>query len=483
MIVQYIKKLKIRILIICLALLIFNVSHAIVKVTHFVTSTADAPFAKQTKFSINKNSSKTAEITIQLNKPQQRIEGFGGCFNELGWQALSILKVSDRDEILKNLFDKTSGVKFNICRMPLGANDFSIDWYSYNETPNDFEMNNFSIENDQKTLIPFIKSATKINPDIYIWASPWSPPSWMKYNNHYASVANEPGPFYNGLSASKNSKEGTDMFKVEQNYFEAYALYFEKFIQAYKKEGIKISAVAPQNEFNSTQLFPSCTWTAHGLNTFVGKYLGAKMKQNNVDIWFGTLERANYLLADTLLRDPLSSKYIKAVLFQWAGKDAIREIHKNFPTLRLVQSESECGDGLNDWKYCLYTWSLMKRYFDNGASVYEYCNIALKENGLSRWGWRQNSLISVNEKNATYSFNHEFYLMKHFSHYIQKDARYLNTKGNSKNILAFKNPDGSIVILLANMENNEKVITINLGNYIIKPILKSSSISTIVINQ
>lgn len=132
--------------------------------------------------------------------------------------------------------------------------------------------------------------------------------------------------------------------------------------------------------------------------------------------------KANYLLTDTLLKDPLSSKHIKAVGFQWAVKDAIAQIHKDYPYLRLIQTESECGDGLNDWKYCLYTWSLMKHYFDNGASIYDYWKIALKENGMSRWGWRQNSLVSVNEKELTYTYNYEYYLMKHFSHFIQKGA-------------------------------------------------------------
>ena len=80
------------------------------------------------------------------------------------------------------MFTPGAGANFKICRMPVAANDFSIDWYSYNETDGDFEMKNFSIENDQKTLIPFINAAKQFNSDIRIWASPWCPPTWMKYN-------------------------------------------------------------------------------------------------------------------------------------------------------------------------------------------------------------------------------------------------------------------------------------------------------------
>lgn len=94
----------------------------------------------------------------------------------------------DRSDIIKELFEPDFGANFTICRMPLGANDFSRNWYSYNEVKDDFNMYNFSIDNDYATLIPFIKSAQGYNPDLKIWASPWCPPSWMKYNSHYASA-------------------------------------------------------------------------------------------------------------------------------------------------------------------------------------------------------------------------------------------------------------------------------------------------------
>lgn len=73
--------------------------------------------------------------------------------------------------------------------MPIGANDFSLDWYSYNETDKDFEMKDFSVSHDEQTLIPFIQAVLKYNPDMKLWASPWCPPSWMKVNKHYACSA------------------------------------------------------------------------------------------------------------------------------------------------------------------------------------------------------------------------------------------------------------------------------------------------------
>jgi glucosylceramidase len=166
-------------------------------------------------------------------------------------------------KILKEMFAPGKGANFTICRMPIGANDFSRQWYSYNETPGDFDMKNFSIANDQETLIPFIKAAMKYNPSIKLWASPWSPPAWMKTNGHYAARAVNNADFVseewgmdlrkinNGLSPDNEGREGTDMFLQGESYFNAYALYFTRFIEAYRKEGIKISM--PQNEFNSAQ--------------------------------------------------------------------------------------------------------------------------------------------------------------------------------------------------------------------------------------
>ncbi len=450
------------------------------KTTVFISTTAGRTWLEQPLPGILTKKA-PADAVVWSDSLLQVIDGFGGCFNELGWDALSLLPDTAREGILKEFFEPGYGASFNICRMPVGANDFSRDWYSYNETAGDFEMKNFSVENDRQALIPFIRSALRYKPDLFIWASPWCPPAWMKHNGHYASRPSWPGAPPNGLPPEKEGFEGTDMFITRPEYLKAYSLYFKKFITAYRDEGIRISAAAPQNEFNSAQVFPSCCWTARGLNTFVGQYLGPALDSLGVDTWFGTLERPEMLLADTLLTDPFSSKYIKAVTFQWAGKGAVAGIHSKYPALKLIQSESECGDGKNDWQYCLYTWSLMKHYFSNGASVYEYWNLALKDNGMSRWGWRQNSLVSVDEENRSFRYNYEFYLMKHFSHFIKPGARLVKTGGDDANLLAFRNPDGETVILAANLSGSPRKMSLEIPGGLISPELPASSVSTLVI--
>jgi glucosylceramidase len=418
------------------------------------------------------------DVVIDPANTQQTIEGFGACFNQLGWTSLCLLEPQVREGILKELFSPATGANFTLCRMPVAANDFALDWYSYNETEGDFEMNNFSIDNDRKTLIPFIKSAQNYFPGLRIWASPWSPPSWMKHNKHYAS---RPAP-ENDLPADREGREGTDMFIREEAYLRAYALYFSKFIEAYRAEGIDIFAVMPQNEFNSAQVFPSCCWTAAGLADFVGNYLAPAMQEAGVEMMFGTMERPNESLVDTILTHPTAGAYIKGVGFQWAGKAALPGIHARYPGLRLYQTEQECGNGKNDWQGALYAWNLMKHYLNNGVSGYLYWNISLMQGGISRWGWAQNSLIVVNE-DKTFAYTPEYYILKHLSHYVQPGARRLQTEGGYDDLLAFVNPDKSLVVVAGNEKASDQTLRIKVGQTVYSPLLKANSLSTLLLQR
>lgn len=491
---------KIFILATVLIFQIFNQSFSQQNIIWIATS-SEKKWVKQPKSQLAfKELKSKADVTIYVNQPQQTIEGFGACFNELGWTSLSLLSKKNQKAIFKELFEPNTGANFTICRMPIGANDFSRNWYSYNETDGDFEMKNFSIANDYETLIPFIKNAQLHNPSLKLWASPWSPPTWMKYNKHYAS---QPVPdvsawpkeqlkemkdnwgmdlygINNGMKPEQRMYEGSDMFIQDEKYFRAYSLYFSKFIDAYKKEGIKVGMVMPQNEFNSAQVFPSCTWKASGLVKFIS-FLGPEMQKKGVDLFFGTMERPNSKLVDTLLNDPLSKGYIKGVGFQWAGKEAITDIHKRYPTLSLYQSEQECGNGYNDWKYCMYAWSLMKHYLNNGVKAYFYWNISLKEGGKSSWGWHQNSLVIVDTVNRTYRYSYEYYLMKHLSHFVKPNARKLATTGTFNDLLAFENPDKSIAILINNAEQKTKTVNIEIKGKVLAPSLMPQTINTFLI--
>jgi glucosylceramidase len=450
----------------------------------WVASTPEVSWEQQVTQGIRDVQADSVDVEIAVHNPLQTVDGFGACFNELGWTSLSALPVADRETIFRELFAPGVGANFTVCRMPLGANDFSRDWYSYDETAGDFEMTNFSITNDKETLIPFIKNALKYNPALQLWASPWSPPLWMKYNGHYACAPSNDffdKAYHNDIKPEQVRGEGDNMFIQDDAYFKAYARYFTKFIEAYRNEGIRIGMVMPQNEFNSCQPFPSCTWRAAALNTFVGKYLGPAMNALGVALMFGTMERPNALMVDTLLQDLHSSRYITGVGFQWAGKQAVETIHCNYPALKIYQTEQECGNGQNDWRLCVYSWQLMKHYFKHGTNVYEYWNISLEEGGMSRWGWRQNSLITVNRETQTYKYTCEYYLLKHASHYVLPGAQYLAVSGAFTDLMAFKNTDGRHVLILHNGTDTELSPVIKIGRRTITVPLKPQSFNTIVL--
>lgn len=422
-----------------------------------------------------------ADVMVRTESPQQEIEGFGACFNELGWTSLAALDAPQREGILRELFAPGVGANLTLCRMPVGANDFARDWYSYDEVPGDFALEQFSIANDLETLVPFIHSALRHQPALRLWASPWSPPTWMKTNGHYAAAM--PTPWQqsvsNGLHPDQVGQEGTDMFIQDERYLRAYAAYLGRFVDAYREQGIHIAMVMPQNEFNSPQVFPSCTWTPEGLARLIG-CLGPEMARRGVQVFFGTMERPDERLVEVSLDDPEAGKYIQGVGFQWAGKGAIAGIHRRHPGLRLYQTEQECGDGRNDWRYCRYAWSLIKHYLRNGASAYLYWNLALEKGGVSRWGWAQNSLVTVDAAARTFVYNHEYYLIKHLSHFVRPGARRLETMSWSgyENQLAFANPDGSTVVVMQNDMCAEMPVRVRIGDRVIAPVLPADSFNT-----
>ena len=424
-----------------------------------------------------------ADVFVRRDSPQQPIDGIGCCFNELGWTALGRLQAEERDGILRELFAPGVGANFTLCRMPIGANDFSRDWYSYDETDGDFDLRQFSIANDRETLVPFITAAQHHQPQLRLWASPWSPPTWMKVNKHYAAALPPPGSGVdNGLRPDQVGHEGTDMFVLDDRYLRAYARYIARFVEAYRAEGIRVEMVMPQNEFNSAQIFPSCTWTPSGLARFI-TVLGPELERLGVTLFFGTQERPDESLLETVLRDSVAGPYVRGAGFQWAGKGAIAAVHRTHPELPLYQTEQECGDGHNDWRYCRYTWTLMRHYLTNGARAYMYWNLALIEGGVSRWGWAQNSLVVVDPETGTARYTPEYHLMKHVSHYLRPGARRLDTASwtGYENLLAFVNPDESVAVVIQNDLSDPLPVRIAVGDQVVAPTLPADSFNTLLV--
>ena len=413
---------------------------------------------QQEGVSAAKYSADTLELT---GVKKQKILGFGGCFNELGWEALQLADEKERENFLEELFaaDKCN---FNFGRVPIGANDFSLEWYSCDEVDGDYALEHFNIERDKKYTIPFIREAQKWQKDFAVFASPWSPPTWMKTKK----VCN----FGN--------------MRMEEEVLKAYAQYFIKFVKAYEKEGVPVAQIHVQNEPVSDQKFPSCVWTGEELRVFIREYMGPALKEAGLDtqLWLGTINTTAMDYANTVLADEAARSFLSGVGLQWAGKYAIEQVEESYPELHLMQTESECGDGRNLWSYMEYIFSLMRIYFNHGAERYIYWNIALQDGGISTWGWCQNSLCTVNPKTRELKYQPEFYLMKHLSHFVKEGADLLSVKGHwTANSLAFENPDGSIVLVVNNNLDYDRQFAFVHGEKSFNAELKAHSLHTFVV--
>ncbi len=402
-------------------------------------------------------------IRLEIGNKKQKIRGFGACFNELNKITLDLLPEEEEKAVLDEFFGK-DGCNFNFCRMPVGANDFSEEFYSFAEVENDFDMEHFSVERDEKNVYPFIREALSRQKELQLFATPWCPPLWLKTKKVYS----------NGR------------FDAVPEKLSAYARYFRRFVEEMQKRGFPLIFVNPQNEPASNQRFPSCVINGKVLTDFIGNYLGPALEGTGVKIFWGTTTgpEPDFRLLSTrysdylgyAMRDENARKYLSGACYQWNGKFSVQQTHDDFPELEIVQSECECGDGQNDYEYAFYTFDLMRHYFRNGASAFVYWNFALEADEESTWGWKQNSLVSVKDKKLI--FNPEFFVMKHFSHFVERGAEYIELEGEfSAECCAFVNPDGKKVIVAANPYEKDITITLEENSYL----LPAKSFNTIVL--
>lgn len=417
----------------------------------------------------------TADISIDTSKLGQQVEGFGGCFNEKGWEALSLLSEQERDAVIKALFDPAEGAKFNICRVPIGANDYALSRYTLDETEGDYDMKDFSIERDREYLIPYIKAAMGARPDLKVWGSAWTPPTWMKTSGSY---------------------DGGSM-KDDPQVYNAYALYLARFVEDYQAEGIDLFAVAVQNEPGIERNYPTCLWEKEQFGTFIKEYMGPLFQERGVSakIMLGTLEDGDFGRYPSLLYDPDIDKYVSMVGYQWGGLYAVASTRSDFPDKSIYQTETECGNFYwkegympdrppNDWAYGIYTWSKIKEYFNEGVGAYMLWNMVLDEEGLSIDSgspWPQNAAITVDSETNEVTYTPMFYAFKHFSFFVEPGARYVDIDAGTVDAIAFLNPDGTLVLELQNESSQPRVVTINIDGGTLKAELPGVSWSTLTV--
>jgi len=430
----------------------------------WISSTASHPWQQMPVEIFHSSVSPTAEpIRLNDKTAYQQMDGFGSCFNELGWEALQALDEPAREKALHDLF-APDGANFTLGRMPIGANDFSLGWYSLDEMPGDYEMKNFSVEHDRKTLIPFIHAAMKYQPQLGIWAVPWSPPTWMKTNGDYKGGA----------------------MKDDPQTLSRYALYLSKFVQAYRNEGVQLYAIMPQNEPKySNNNYPQAVWSAELMHLFMRDYLAPRLKQDKVpvEIWQGTMvSKTVEEFIQPSLDDPRTNPLIKGIAYQWAGREAFLATHQRYPDKKLMQSETECNDGANTWQQGLGTFNEIIDDTNHYAGSYFYWNTVLNEENKSHWGWHQNSLITVDRATRTVRYNPEYYSMKHFSAYVLPGAHRIAVGGGPfHRIVGFRNLSGNEVVEFANEGNDNVEATIERKGIAYRLIVPAQSMNTVIL--
>jgi glucosylceramidase len=403
----------------------------------------------------------TAGVTVNDASTFQKWDGFGGTFNEAGWAMLQLLGETDRKLAIDLLFG-VDGARFAFGRVPIGSSDYALERYTLNEKAGDFAMESFSIEHDKGNLIPYIQAALAVKPDIRLWASPWTPPTWMKTNAAF---------------------DGGNM-KDDDQTLGAHALYLAKFVEEYAKVGIKIEAIHPQNEPGYETRYPSCLWTAELMTKFIRDFLGPTFEERQVpaQIFLGTMSNADAgkdgTIVSTVLGDAGAMKYVKGFGLQWNMINTISSLKsRNLP---IVQSEHKCGNypwetatfnattPPNDHAYGVESWGLIVDWITAGATSYSAWNMVLDKNGHNldtMRPWPQNALLWVDKDTKKLNITPAYYVFRHVSEFVDPGATRVATTGGSA--LAFKNPDGTLVLALFNSGGAKKE-TVSIGGKLLQ---------------
>ena len=420
-----------------------------------VVTSADGAFWKVGTLTA---STGTADVTADDASLKQRWDGFGGTFNEAGWDALAVLSDADRALAMKLLFDATDGANFAFGRLPIGASDYAMKRYTLAETKDDFTMASFTIAQDKKLLIPFIKAGLAVKPDIRLWASPWTPPAWMKSNN--------------------STDDGS--MKDDPKVLDAFALYLEKFVQAYAAEGLTIAAVHPQNEPGYVNPYPSCSWTGALYIKFIRDYLGPLFAKDKVpaEIWCGTMSnQTDGDIAKNLANDSKALAFVKGFGMQWNTDGAVGSLKST--NLPIWQTEHRCGNydfnsvnatstydpnkPQNDFAYGVESWKNIRDWINKGVNGYSAWNMVLDTLGTNLNAskpWHQNALLVVDRSAKKLIQTPAYFVFRHLSQFVAPKANLIGSSGGDA--LAFKNPDGTIVVVMYN-SGAAKTATVSLG--------------------
>ncbi len=406
------------------------------------------------------------DITVDAARQYQQIDGIGGSITESSaWLMCKKMNAAQRHQLLVELFDRQEGIGLSCLRQSIGASDFRISNYSYDDMPagqEDYELKNFSIARDEETIIPVLKEALAINPDIFFIASPWSPPPCMKTSGVF----------------------GAGALRHDPRIMETYANYIIKFIRAYAREGITIHAVTPQNEPDWVDWsYPSCAMSAQTEIAFV-KVLGRRFKEEGIAtkiiIWDHNWNYPQYPLE--VLGDKDANPYIDGSAFHDYGGDATAQtqVHDAFPDKNIYFTEvssSVWAPNFND----NFLWDARSLVIDatrNWARTVIKWNIALDTvGGPKPYGggpWCR-GIVTIHDDGKV-DKNADYYGLGQASKFVLRGAHRIES--SSPDSIAFENPDLGLVLMVCNQDAATRQCTIHWNGETLTVGLLARSVTT-----
>ncbi len=468
------------------------------KVEVYETSASGNQLTQITEFPLEE-----AVDTIQLlpEETYQKITGIGGSFTESSASLLNRLSKENKDKIIEAYFGE-SGARYSLTRTHIASCDFSLTNYTYAPDEGDTELKNFSIDEDRDDLIPMIKDAMAVSKDGFnIVASPWTSPPWMKDNKAYVGG------------------------KLLPEYYESFALYFSKYLDAYKAEGIDIWGLTPVNEpHGNGNNWESMHFSPEEETDFVQNHLGPKLEadgKGDVKILGYDQNRAGIKeWVDEMYKDEASSKYFAGTAIHWYEStydyfpEDLQYAHKKAPNKYLIETEGCVDSEIPKWQDDAWYWKKEatdwgwdwasekdKHLHPKYAPVNRYARdiIGCLNNWVDGWidwnmvldkqggpNWFENWCVApviVDPDNDEVYFTPIYYTMAHFSRYIRPNAMIIGVQKTDDSLMvtAAKNPDGSIAVVVFNEEAVVKNFSLKLNNKHINLKIDAQAIQTIII--